>query len=208
MREELRIERKNKLLQAAAEVFAEKGYTGASISDVAARAGMGKGTVYGYFPSKEDLFFDVFFWYALQLMTDVHLNFFNGRLSVREACLRFTSELVERMIESIEMYPLTLEFWSASASGGLRDRLKQAMSRMYCDYRKLIGSMIQQGIETDEFMPETDVEGLSAGIMGAIDALGLQFWMDPDFDIRGAADQTMAAILNGISIHPETGHKG
>ena len=208
MREELRIERKNKLLQAAAEVFSEKGYAGTTISDVAARAGMGKGTVYGYFPSKEDLFFDVFFWYALGMMADIPLNFFNGRLSVREVCLHFTAGLVERMIESVEMYPLTLEFWSAAASGGLRDRLKEAMSRMYRNYRELIGSMVQQGIESHEFRPETNVQALSAGIIGAIDALGLQFWIDPDFDVRSAAVETVSAILTGISIGPESLAKG
>lgn len=44
------------LLQAAAEVFAERGFHGASLDDVAARAGFSKGAVYWHFKSKEDLF--------------------------------------------------------------------------------------------------------------------------------------------------------
>lgn len=111
-------------------------------------------------------------------------------------------------ILSIDMYPLTLAFWSAAAWGGLRDRMKSAMAKMYDEYRILIGGMIECGIEKKEFRPETAVQALSAGIMGAIDALGLQYWMNPDFDIQAAALETVSAILTGISFSPEFPNKG
>lgn len=44
-----------RLLAAAAAVFAEKGYEGSSVGDVAAEAGYTKGAVYAHFASKEDL---------------------------------------------------------------------------------------------------------------------------------------------------------
>lgn len=44
------------LLAAARRVFAEKGYEGASVGDVAAAAGYTKGAVYANFGSKEELF--------------------------------------------------------------------------------------------------------------------------------------------------------
>jgi AcrR family transcriptional regulator len=44
------------LLQAAAEVFAERGFHAASIDEVAAAAGFTKGAVYSNFKNKEDLF--------------------------------------------------------------------------------------------------------------------------------------------------------
>jgi AcrR family transcriptional regulator len=44
------------LLQAAAQVFAEHGYHGASLDQVAAVAGFTKGAVYSNFKNKEDLF--------------------------------------------------------------------------------------------------------------------------------------------------------
>src|SRR3954471_23906747 len=45
------------LLQAALEVFAERGYTGASVDQIAERAGYSKGALYWHFPSKDDVFF-------------------------------------------------------------------------------------------------------------------------------------------------------
>jgi AcrR family transcriptional regulator len=48
--------RPSELLAAALELFVEKGYAGTRLEDVAARAGVSKGTLYLYFANKEDLF--------------------------------------------------------------------------------------------------------------------------------------------------------
>ncbi len=47
--------RPDEILAAALEVFGEKGLAGARISDIAARAGVAKGTFYLYFETKDDL---------------------------------------------------------------------------------------------------------------------------------------------------------
>ena len=44
------------IVQAALALFAERGFAATKLEDVAARAGIGKGTIYLYFPTKEDLF--------------------------------------------------------------------------------------------------------------------------------------------------------
>src|SRR5580692_7405401 len=48
---------RERLLDAAAQVFARDGYSGASIDRIAAEAGLSKGAVYWNFASKEELFF-------------------------------------------------------------------------------------------------------------------------------------------------------
>jgi AcrR family transcriptional regulator len=47
--------RRAQILDAAAEVFAEKGFARATTKEVASRAGVSEGTIYNYFGSKEDL---------------------------------------------------------------------------------------------------------------------------------------------------------
>jgi AcrR family transcriptional regulator len=44
------------IVQAAMEVFAEKGFAAARLDEIAARAGVSKGAVYLYFETKEDIF--------------------------------------------------------------------------------------------------------------------------------------------------------
>ena len=50
---------RRRLLDAAADHFAERGLAGAQVDAIAAAAGFAKGTVYNYFTSKEDLFAEV-----------------------------------------------------------------------------------------------------------------------------------------------------
>src|SRR3954453_15619132 len=44
------------ILDAALDCFAERGFTATRMDDIAARAGVTKGTLYLYFPTKEQLF--------------------------------------------------------------------------------------------------------------------------------------------------------
>jgi TetR/AcrR family transcriptional regulator len=55
-RERRKAERPGELLQAALELFVEKGYAATRVDAVAQRAGVSKGTLFLYFPSKEELF--------------------------------------------------------------------------------------------------------------------------------------------------------
>ena len=50
-----RDDKRRRLLTAATAVFAERDFHRVQVSDVAERAGVGKGTVYLYFPTKDDL---------------------------------------------------------------------------------------------------------------------------------------------------------
>ncbi|MFI6954911.1 TetR/AcrR family transcriptional regulator [Nocardia vinacea] len=57
---ERRLERtRSLLLDAAQEVFAEKGFTAATLDDIAHAAGYTKGAIYKHFPTKEELFLAV-----------------------------------------------------------------------------------------------------------------------------------------------------
>lgn len=53
---DLKERRRAEILDAATTVFAEQGFAVADVQEVADKAGVGKGTVYRYFPSKEELF--------------------------------------------------------------------------------------------------------------------------------------------------------
>jgi AcrR family transcriptional regulator len=60
LKEKQRRQREMLILQAAEEIFAEKGYYDTSIDEVAARVGIAKGTVYLHFASKEALIVAIF----------------------------------------------------------------------------------------------------------------------------------------------------
>ncbi len=51
--------KRQEILKAAAVVFAKRGFQKTLMEDVAGQAGIGKGTIYRYFSSKDDLYFSI-----------------------------------------------------------------------------------------------------------------------------------------------------
>ncbi len=58
-KERERRQHEEEILQAARELFARKGYYNTTLEEIAHHAQFGKGTIYNYFSSKEDLFFGI-----------------------------------------------------------------------------------------------------------------------------------------------------
>jgi AcrR family transcriptional regulator len=82
------------ILQAAAEVFREVGFERASMSEIRARIGGSKATLYNYFPSKEKLFFEVMF-HAKELELATITNTLNPDADdLKEELLRFGQRLL------------------------------------------------------------------------------------------------------------------
>ena len=61
------LERKHQLLAAAATLFSTKGYSNTRIADICSAAGVAKGLMYWYFPTKESLFAELVRTMRLQL---------------------------------------------------------------------------------------------------------------------------------------------
>ncbi len=57
------MEKKELIMSAALDVFAEKGYHNTKMEEIADVAGIGKGTLYGHFTNKQDLFDQTVFWF-------------------------------------------------------------------------------------------------------------------------------------------------
>src|SRR3990170_4405529 len=55
-KEQTTAKRQDQILNAAMEIFSQKGYAAATIPDIAGKAGVATGTIYIYYPSKRELF--------------------------------------------------------------------------------------------------------------------------------------------------------
>ena len=83
------IARRNKILNAALDVFSRDGFASAKMDDVAFAADVSKGTLYLYFDSKEDLFFEVVRSRITSVLDRVeHMTFETKGLSASELLTR------------------------------------------------------------------------------------------------------------------------
>src|ERR1700748_2808016 len=64
-------ETRERLLRAAADVFAERGYDGTRVADIAAAAGVSNGALYAHFASKADLLVDALRTHGKPLLSEL-----------------------------------------------------------------------------------------------------------------------------------------
>jgi AcrR family transcriptional regulator len=191
--------KKERIIEAAAQVFARSGYSNASIASIARQANIGKGTVYEYFNSKEDLFFAVFEWFQkkTEKAAVVGISDLGGGAADRLKALN--DSLMGLWNEIKDVFVLVMEFWAASSSTQMRQRFKAAFKQLYDDYRRVVSALIQDGINSGEFRSDVKPEPVAAALVGTWDALFLQAWFDESFDPATTAKDFMDTVLHGLA---------
>lgn len=187
------------IIHAAARVFGEKGFSGTMMADIADQAGMGKGTLYEYFDSKENLFFAVFEWFAeeTEAAAKVSISALRGSASERLAVL--SESVMQSWLEMKDLFALVMEFWAASASSQMKKRFKGYFRQAYEDFRTLVASLIREGIQHGEFQEDVVPESVAAALVGTWDALLLQAWFDDTFDPLTSARNFVAVLIRGLA---------
>jgi AcrR family transcriptional regulator len=201
-RPDLRDLKARAIVEAAALVFSERGLRSARMADVAERAGIGKGTVYEYFRSKEDLFLAVFDAFGVGMLDDLLAQLEPHPSSASAYLRRFCDAMLEALQQVLYIYPLTMEFWSAAATSELKDRLMGEFRKTYASYRRVLASVIRQGKSAGEFATHVDPDHMAAALVGAFDALFLQAWLDPDFDAMAVGNHLLDVTLRGMAAEP------
>src|SRR3954465_3283644 len=141
-------ERPKQILDAALAVFAERGLAAARLEDIAKRAGLSKGTIYLYFPNKEELFREMVRQLIVTQLEEGERQFGSGAENATEALTRFSRNYWQ-FIRSSQFAPLFRLIHAEI-------RNFPALARFYADEvisrgHKLVASIIQRGTETGEF---------------------------------------------------------
>jgi AcrR family transcriptional regulator len=98
------VDRRQQILEAALDVFAEQGFEGATTKEIATRADVTQGLIYFYFPSKEGLFKAAFEHYGQQAFTQLDFPADGEDDEPPEAVIR---DVVGRLVETLDA-PRTL----------------------------------------------------------------------------------------------------
>ena len=149
-RERRKQARPGELVDAALALFVEKGFAATRVEEVAARAGVSKGTLFLYFPSKEALFKAVVHENAARHLDD----------AMREVA-DFTGSSAELLCEFIRRW--WTQYGGTPAAGLTKLMMSEAanfpeLARFYQDEvvqpgHRLLRLILQRGIERGEFRP-------------------------------------------------------
>jgi AcrR family transcriptional regulator len=175
-RDARRAQTRERLLDAAADVFNRLGYHGASLEAVADAAGYTKGAVYSNFASKAELFF------ALAERRSVAANMDGVSRAFLDVSL---AEFIDAMGEMLraqaardqEWDVLTIEVWLAA----MRDpALRAIVAHDYRQMRDEYGPLIEQKLAEEGITTPFSARELGSLVSALGSGLILQYYLEPE----------------------------
>ncbi|GAA3738319.1 TetR/AcrR family transcriptional regulator [Salinactinospora qingdaonensis] len=190
--------RREEILDAAVRVFARKGFTASRIDDVANEAGIGKGSVYLYFDSRDALLNAAFEAFAARSQHVLDQARRGG-----DPPLERISALVHAVLRALSEEPdlarILLDLWSAGREGDL----PLDMAGLYAQYRTVLTELLAQAGAEGSARPGLG-ERHATVIVGAIEGCLLQWLLDPRLPVEEMADPILDVCLNGLRCRDES----
>jgi AcrR family transcriptional regulator len=163
---------RDRIIRAAVDVFAEKGFHRATIADVVRRSGLSVGAIYTHFSGKDALFL-----HSCDLISGQGLD----RLAARLAPLTTTAERLTAAlayyVESIDEFEGTagqVGLVRAWAEASDEPSVREMLVRRREQFVGAAQMLLHEGIARGELPAWLDVEGFARGYLGLLDGLLLQ----------------------------------
>lgn len=181
--------RRAELTRAAARLFAQKGYHGTSVGDLAEALGLQKGSLYTHIDSKAELLWEVAregaeaFHAALDALPE------DGPVLERiRAALRAHLRVVA---EQLDIATVFVREWRY-LEGDRREQFVAERRR----YEERIRGLFREGREVGEL--RTDLDDATAALLALSAANWAYTWLRPGADTDELADRFTAQLLDGM----------
>jgi AcrR family transcriptional regulator len=186
-REQSKANTRERLLAAARSAFASSGFHGASVEEIASRAGFSTGALYSNFDGKEDLFLVL-----MEREIDEHAREIAEAVNVRESIAERATGGAQRWMTMIDREPelllLFMEFWAY----GVRDAaVRPKVAERFAQVRRMLTKLIEEGAREFELELALPAEQLAVAVDALADGIARQRLADPD----AVPDELMGSVL-------------
>lgn len=188
--------RRRTILDAAARVFAARGYRQATMDEIAAAAGLAKGTLYLTYMSKEELFFGLFESFADEAVLPASALPEDG--DPLDTITAILGLIGARLDADAIIVPLTLEFWSAAGVEATADRFGERYRAMLDMFAGQITALLRQGQADGKLKAGLPLEAIASNLLALIDGLIVQRWVDPAMSIEQRLRDALPHLLEGL----------
>ncbi|WP_241566111.1 TetR/AcrR family transcriptional regulator [Prescottella agglutinans] len=185
-----------RILEAAAEEFAERGFAAARLAEIARRAGFTKGAVYSNFESKQDLFAELFAQRSLELAGRVLAEI--AGLALADAVGKGGAAVAAALIADSEWSLLVLEF-------GVQAVRDPSIKQAYIRERRYLRSRLVELIadRAREWGVDIDVRTTALSLTALISGLVLEHTVDPEDVDQQAIGAAVTALFAGAVARAE-----
>ncbi len=187
-------ERRDQILEAAIQAFAEKGLHEARMEDIASRAGLSKPALYLYFRNKDAIIGSLLrFFFDREMRSVRKLQEASGTTRSR---LEALGDQFGRSIEHMQMaMPLLLEFYGVAAR---EPSVRKFLTEAYQDLHNVLTDLLEQGVAAGEFRP-LDASSVALTLIALYEGVALIWVMTPQVtNVRQRILDGQALVLAGL----------
>jgi AcrR family transcriptional regulator len=162
-----RLARTEEILDAARQVFSERGFARATLDEIAEVAEYGKGTIYNYFNSKEDLFVGVIL-RGIQRFRDYLELAIRERATAREKLETYVDASFSYFAKNREFFNI-LELERNNLARSLKDDVFMQFLTLEREFIQYLSELFEHGINSNEFK-KLNSQMLAESIRGLVHA--------------------------------------
>ena len=182
---------KDRIVEAAREVFSKKGYHDATMDDVAEQLGVSKGALYQYFNSKEDLYRTILK-ASFHNMTELLRSTATGGGSLAETCQAFFDNLTKDTSSIGHSFEVISE---ASRNAALAKVVREN----YHETTEVIEQCLTELRKEGSLRKELDIHLLTEGLVAFYDGLMVHLAIGTErSEVRKIFAEFMTAMEQGI----------
>lgn len=178
------------ILDGAEKIFAAKGFAGSKVEEIAEQAGVAKGTIYLYFPSKEEVFISL-----IEERVNELISLVQERIKGLDCAIKILRLQVKTQIEFYTEHAGLLDVafqYAPRLSYKLQQRLNK--SRL-----KLVQISIDSIKELVSNPKSISVNTMAAMLDGAVNNLLINYFLnDYPIEAEEIADQIVTIFLPGL----------
>jgi len=175
------------LLEAAAQTFARKGFTGASVEEIAEAAGFSIGAVYSNFGNKEELFLELSSSYNRDRITEASAALLEEGVSAPDAVREVSRLVAEAADKDADFALLQAEFWLYAVRN---PQVLERMATRMREPREALENLVGQLLERRQAPAGATPDGVATVVASLFEGLVRQRRIDPGQvpdDLFGAA---------------------
>jgi AcrR family transcriptional regulator len=191
--DQYKTEVKEKIVQAAITTFSKYGYDKTRMDDIAKSAKLGKGTLYLYFKSKEELFYDISE-NSIKELKEQLSKLFSKKEDLVQDAEKFYDQY-RNLIHDSEKVSFEM-IAESSRNPKLRKALYEQRMKVY----DIVIDYLRRQIEKGFLRKDMDVNAIASGLVALYDGLTISKLLGiSEYHNKKAWTQTIRAIFTGIN---------
>ncbi|MFE2376878.1 TetR/AcrR family transcriptional regulator [Streptomyces sp. NPDC059398] len=183
------------LLEAAARVFARKGFAGASVDDIAESAGFSTGALYSNFAGKDELFVEL-----LSNRSGSRLAEAAAILSDRDGTVEDTQTMLSRLLvevasEDMDLAPLQAEFWLYAIR---HPEFQERMAAQFRGNRDALSTVLSDRAKARGQSDDVPFDGVATVVMALFQGLVQLRRTDPELVPENLYGDAVHWLFSGL----------